>query len=189
MAIAQDGFGDARNSYAWSMAWFKGALYVGTARSAMCVENATIAYYLPTAGFYSQRAEPGRQLPADDPRGRPAGRDLALRARHGRWTRVYRSPRVPNPRAPRQLVARDIGYRGMLVRTERGGRKALYVAALSPDEFIPELRRPRPPRILRTTDGKRFRALRARPPVIHTYLGRTGRSASARSPRSAGRST
>ena len=89
----------------------------------------------------------------------------------GRWTRVYRSPRVPNPRAPGRLVARDIGYRGMLVRTERGGHKALYVAAFSPDEFIPELRRQRPPRILRTTDGERFRALRARPPVIHTYLG------------------
>ena len=169
--IARDGFGDARNSYAWSMAWFKGALYVGTARSAMCVENATIAYYLPDAGFYSEQPGPGVTCP-------PAIHQADLRAeiwryepRSGHWTRVYRSPRIPNPRAPGRLVARDIGYRGMLVHTERGGRKALYVAALSPDEFIPELRRPRPPRILRTTDGKRFRALRARPPIIHTYLG------------------
>lgn len=170
-AIAHDGFGDARNSYAWSMAWFKGALYVGTARSAICVENATIDYYLPGAGFYRQEPSPGVACP-------PAIHQADLRAEiwryepdRSRWTRVYRSPRVPNPGAPGQMVARDIGYRGMLVHTERGGRKALYVAALSPDEFIPELRRPRPPRILRTTDGKRFRPLRARPPVIHTYLG------------------
>jgi hypothetical protein len=170
-AIARDGFGDARNSYAWSMAWFKGALYVGTARSAMCVENATIAYYLPDAGQYRREPAPGVTCP-------PTIHQADLRAEiwryepgAGRWTRVYRSPRIPNPRARGRLAARDIGYRGMLVHTERGGGKALYVTALSPDEFIPELRRPSPPRILRTTDGERFRALRARPPVIHTYLG------------------
>jgi hypothetical protein len=170
-AIAQDGFGDARNSYAWSMAWFKGALYVGTARSAMCVENATIDSYLPGAGFYKPEPVPGVSCP-------PTIHEADLRAEiwrysppTGRWERVYRSPRVLNPRAPGRLVARDIGYRGMLVHSERGGRKALYVTALSPDEFIPELRRPQPPRILRTTDGRRFRALRARPPVIRTYLG------------------
>ena len=33
------------------MAWFKGRLYAGTARSAMCVEGATIAFHLPLAGF------------------------------------------------------------------------------------------------------------------------------------------
>jgi hypothetical protein len=170
-AIARDGFGDPRNSYAWSMAWFKGALYVGTARSAMCVENATIAYYLPNAGFYSREPMPGVTCP-------PTIHQADLRAEiwryepaAGRWTRVYRSPRIPNPRARGRMVARDIGYRGMVVQTERGGRKALYVAALSPDEFIPELRRPSPPRILRTTDGERFRPLRVRPPVIHTHVG------------------
>jgi hypothetical protein len=170
-AIARDGFGDARNSYAWSMAWFKGALYVGTARSAMCVENATIAYYLPDAGFYRREPVPGVACAPTIHRADLRAEIWRYEAGAGRWTRVYRSPRVPNPRARGRLVARDIGYRGMLVRTERGGRKALYVAALSPGEFIPELRRSRPPRILRSTDGERFRALRARPPVIHTYLG------------------
>jgi hypothetical protein len=169
--IAQDGFGDARNSYAWSMAWFKGALYVGTARSAMCVENATIAYYLPDAGFYNSEPLPGVSCPASIHQADLRAEIWRYEPGNGRWKRVYRSPRVPNPRAPGRLVARDIGYRGMLVRTERGGRKALYVAGLSPGEYIPELRRPRPPRLLRTTDGERFRALPARPPVIRTYLG------------------
>src|ERR671938_897318 len=43
--IADHGFGDERNSYAWSMAWFKGRLYVGTARSEFCVEAATVDFY------------------------------------------------------------------------------------------------------------------------------------------------
>ena len=30
--IASCGFGDPHNSYAWSMEWFKGRLYVGTNR-------------------------------------------------------------------------------------------------------------------------------------------------------------
>jgi hypothetical protein len=161
----------AANGYAWSMAWFKGALYVGTARSAMCVENATIAYYLPDAGFYRRQPVPGVTCPQTIHRADLRAEIWRYEPNAGRWARVYRSPRVPNPRAARRLVARDIGYRGMLVRTERGGRKALYVAALSPGEFIPEVRQPHPPRILRSTDGERFRALRARPPVIHTYLG------------------
>jgi hypothetical protein len=170
-AIARDGFGDAHNSYAWSMAWFKGALYVGTARNAMCVENATIAYYLPNAGFYRRQPVPGVNCPPTIHRADLRAEIWRYEPGASRWTRVYRSPRLPNPRARGLQVARDIGYRGMLVHTGRGGRKALYVAALSPGEYIPELRRPSPPRILRTTDGERFHALRARPPVIHTYLG------------------
>jgi hypothetical protein len=169
--IARDGFGDSRNSYAWSMTWFKGALYVGTARSAICVENATIAYYLPDAGFYRREPMPGVSCPGTIHHADLRAEIWRYEPGAGRWSRVYRSPRVRNPRSRGRLVARDIGYRGMLVHTERGGRKALYVTALSPDEYIPELKKPRPPRILRTTDGEHFRALRARPPVIHTYLG------------------
>ncbi len=171
--IARDGFGDARNSYAWSMAWFKGQLYVGTARSAMCVEAATIAYYFPAAGFYRPQLAPGISCP-------PTIHDADLRAeiwrydpRTTHWARVYRSPRgIPNPRARGKRVAGDIGYRGMVVMSERGGRRALYVGAQSAGEFLPELARPHPPRILRTTDGTVFRPLRGRPGVIRTANGR-----------------
>lgn len=170
-AIAENGFGDPRNSYAWSMAWFNGNLYVGTARSAMCVENATIDFYVPSAGYYRSHPAPGISCP-------PSIFQADLRAeiwryspQSGRWARVYRSPRLPNPRAPGRPIARDIGYRGMTVLRERGRPPALYVAALSPGEFVPELRRRHPPRILRTTDGETFRPLRARPGVIRTHLG------------------
>src|SRR5690606_26217561 len=130
-----------------------------------------IDYYLPTAGFYRPEPRPGVRCP-------PSIHQADLRAEISRydptvprWTRVYRAPRVDTPRSPGRRGARDIVFRGMPVRTERGGRRARYVAATSPDEYIPELRRPRPPRILRTTDGRRFHALRARPPVIRTHLG------------------
>jgi hypothetical protein len=169
--IAENGFGDSRNSYAWSMAWFKGDLYVGTARSAMCVERATIAFYLPNTSYYSTHPAQGVSCP-------PSINDADLRAeiwrytpRTGRWARVYRSPTVANPRARGKRVARDIGYRGMVVYKEHGGREALYVGGLTADEFIPELARRYPPRILRTTDGTHFRPLRGGPGVIHSHVG------------------
>lgn len=34
------------------MAWFKGRLYVGTGRSQVCVEKATLDFYYPGRGYY-----------------------------------------------------------------------------------------------------------------------------------------
>jgi hypothetical protein len=170
-AIAERGFGSSDNAYAWSMAWFRGRLYVGTARDPLCVEHATMDFYFPSSGLY-------RQLPARDIRCPPTIHRADLRAeiwrytpRSGRWTRVYRSPRVPNPRAPRMPIARDIGYRGMVVLKEPGRPAALYVAGLTADEFVPELRRRYPPRILRTVDGTHFRPLRGAPGVVRATAG------------------
>lgn len=169
--IAQDGFGDSQNSYAWSMAWFRGALYVGTARSALCVERATIAFYFPRGSYYNTEPLQGVACP-------PTIDDADLRAEiwryaplTGRWTRVYRSPTVPNPDARGRGVARDIGYRGMAVLKQRGRRPTLYIAGVSANEFIPGLSRRYPPRILRTTDGRHFRPLKAWSGVIHDPFG------------------
>jgi hypothetical protein len=169
--IARDGFGDAANSYAWSMAWFKGHLYVGTARSAMCVEGATFAHYLPYAGYYREDPAPGVTCP-------PSIHEADLRAeiwryapRTGRWALVHRSPTVPNPRASGRRIARDIGYRGMAVLRGRDGRAALYVGTLTAGEYVPELARRHPPRLLRSTDGATFRAVRGGPGVIQVAEG------------------
>ncbi len=169
--IARNGFGDSQNSYAWSMAWFRGALYVGTARSALCVERATIAYYLPWGSYYTTRPAPGVSCP-------PTIDDADLRAEiwrytpdNRRWTEVYRSPTVPDPQARGRRVAVDIGYRGMVVFKQPGGRSALYVAGVTADEFIPGLARRYPPRILMTTDGTHFRAVKGGPGVIHDAMG------------------
>ena len=171
--IADRGFGDPRNSFAWSMAWFKGRLYVGTARSQVCVERATLDFYYPNQGHYN--TEPNPEVTC--PRNRY---DLDLRAEiweytpgTRRWRLVLRSPAdLPNPRARGKFVARDIGFRGMQVYTEPSGKQALYVLGVTANEYIPELKTVSPPRILRTTDGRRFTPLAGGPGLINTPNGR-----------------
>jgi hypothetical protein len=170
--LVQGGFGEgSNNSYSWSMAWFKGKLYVGTARSQLCVEGATYDYYFPGQGYRTDPA-PDLHCPADR-------YDLDLRAEIWQyapttdtWTRVYQAPAdIPNPRAPGKFVARDIGYRGMTVYTEPSGRQALYVGGVTADEYIPEIGAAHPPRLLRTTDGTTFSALPAGPGFIDSPFG------------------
>jgi hypothetical protein len=169
--IADGGFGDRANSYAWSMAWFKGKLYVGTGRSQYCVERATLAFYLPSVG-YANGAGLGISCPADPFAMRLRAEIWQFDPATAGWRRVYRSPAdVPNPRAPGKRVARDIGFRGMVVHREPDGTRALYVAGVTADEYIPELARSHPPRILRSRDGESFAALRGGPGVLRTALG------------------
>ena len=56
--LAQNGFGDSNNSFAWSMGWFKGKLYVGTGRDEICVEDETTNFYYAHEGYYETNAEP-----------------------------------------------------------------------------------------------------------------------------------
>lgn len=170
--FAANGFGDSQNSYSWSMAWFKGKLYVGTARNQLCVEGATIDFYKPGTG-YKQRPAADSSCPADR-------YDLDLRAEiwqytpgSGSWLRVYQSPAdIPNPRAPGKYVARDIGFRGMVVHTEPDGTNALYIGGVTADEYIPEIADAHPPRILRTTDGATFAPVNGAATAIDTPVGR-----------------
>lgn len=165
--IASNGFGDQRNGYAWSMAWFKGKLYVGTGRSQHCVEAATLDFYYPNQGQYNPQPAPDLSCP-------PNKYDLDLRAEiwqytpsTGAWVRVYRSSAdVPNPRAAGKFVARDIGFRGMVVHND-----ALYVGGVTAGEYIPELAQSHPPRILRTGDGASFTPLNGAPAIINTASG------------------
>ena len=165
--IADNGFNTPQNDYSWSMAWFKGKLYVGTARSEQCVEEATEIFYFPTRPYlYSLTPEPGATCPANE-------YDLILSAQIWQytpatqvWRLVFESPQnIPNPRAPGKFVARDIGFRGMVVYQGQ-----LYVGDVTPDEYIPELAGADPPRILRTSDGTTFTSFDA-PSTIHTFLG------------------
>jgi hypothetical protein len=155
--LAQRGFGDRQNGYAWAMAWFKGKLYVGTGRNVYCVESFTTEYYFPVADAYRSRPLPNVRC-AKNPW------SLDLRAEiwqytpwTGRWRRVYRSPRdIPNPRARGRFLARDIAFRGMGVARDSRGRPALFVSGVTSDEYVPELARKHPPRLLRTRDGIHF---------------------------------
>ena len=170
--IEGDGFGDARNVYSWSMARFRGKIYVGTGRSVACVENVTIDFFLRVSGRYVTNPLPGATCPPDP-------YDLDLRAeiweynlRTGRWRLAYRSPAdTPNPRAPGKFVARDIAFRGMTVFRDGRGRKRLYVGGVTADEYIPELKLEHPPRFLSTRDGRHWRATPVRRVVVRVPYG------------------
>lgn len=156
--LAQRGFGDYRNGYAWGMAWFKGKLYIGTGREVACVEAQTRAFFLPNLNQYNRNPAGNVRCPADP-------YDLKLRAEiwsydpdNGRWARVYRSPAIPNPRAKGKTIGRDIAFRGMTVEKDARGHEVLYVSGVTANEYIPELKKKYPARILHTRDGRDFDA-------------------------------
>jgi hypothetical protein len=169
---AQNGFGDPRNGYAWAMARFRGRVYVGTGRQVVCVENQTVDFFLQISNRYVTNPLPGATCPPDP-------YDMDLRAeiweytpQTGTWRRVYKSRAdVPNPRARGKFVARDIAFRGMTVFRDARGRKRLYVAGVTADEYLPELKREYPPRILSSHDGRHWRATPARDVVVRVPYG------------------
>jgi hypothetical protein len=165
--IAQDGFGERDNSYAWSMGWFKGQLYVGTGRDVLCVENETTQFFVPLEEKYTINPSLNVRCPANP-------YDLKLRAEiwqytpeTGVWKRVYRSPTLRNPAESHLRVATDIAYRSMVTFKESDGREALYAAGVSPDEYLPSLLRTHPPRILRSYDGIHWEALKLPAVTVH----------------------
>ena len=176
-AVATPGFGDAVNNSATSMQWFKGNLYVGTARATPCVTAASLANLLPVDVYPLVRGT----CPLD-----PA--DLPLAAEIWRyspasqqWDLVYRSPvdipvRFDAQKNPTKFTARDIAFPSMALVNEAGGREALYVGGMSAAEVFPgafgAMPNPPPPRILRTRDGVNWQAV---PQTPGTLLGDLGK--------------
>lgn len=163
--IAPKGFGNPDNAYAWSMVWYKERLYVGTQPQAECVQKAIFAQYSGDPTFYP----PGDlgihcpdqvedlEVPAEIWCWDPATRI---------WDMVYRSPvELPVAGAPGKFVARDIGFRDMMVYTEPDGTEALYVSGFCSRDYNRDLP---PPRILRSTDGMTFDPI---PQDPGTFLG------------------
>lgn len=165
---AQGGFGDFNNSYAWSMAWFKGKLYVGTGRDQQCVENATRDFYFPGKGYYpGDNSDINVTCPPDK-------NDLDLRAEiwqytptTNSWVRVYQSPAdIPNPDESGKFLARDMGFRGMVVYNNQ-----LYVGDNTPDEMYPAIAALNPPRILRSADGVNWTPVNGSPGPVNNPFG------------------
>ncbi len=127
--IAEQGFGDRQNTKAWSMAWWKDHLYVGTARAHLCMNWAGLSlvrdrWEYPPRSF----VDPGGTDPDLDCT--PDFRDLPLQAeiwryspRTNEWTRVFQSELIQNPADPTRETARDIGIRNLdpLRRSGRNG--------------------------------------------------------------------
>ena len=195
--IAQNGFGDHNNTFAWSMGWFKGKLYVGTGRDEACVELETESFFFPNSHAYTANPQPNVHCPADP-------YDLSLRAEiwqytppstsgttttttttksgsttttktttagtppsGGTWVRVYQSPLVKNPRAKGKMVARDLAYRGMVSWRNPQGQRALFAAGVTPDEYITPLLRSHPPVLMRSFDGVHWQALQLPYVTVH----------------------
>lgn len=153
------GFGDSHNTWAWSMAWFKGKLYVGTNRDWRCVEAQVWHRGVGFPPYPPVPNDPNPPCPLDFA-------DMPLAAQIWQWTpgtntwaKVYTSPiDVPNPETPGKFVPRDIGYRGMAVFNEPDGTEALYVGGMSAKPlFGLTIGANMPPqRLLRSTDGVAF---------------------------------
>jgi pimeloyl-ACP methyl ester carboxylesterase len=171
--------GNDGNSFAWSSAWFKGQLYIGTGREVRCVSV--------EAGDVQQGLKnyppPDGSCPKDP-------KDLQLQAeiwaynpQAHTWTRVYQSPAdVPlgaDSSGNQVFAAEDIGYRGMTVFTEPDGTQALYVGGVTAGEIYgtvpPYTFQTFPaPHLLRSTDGVTFAPI---PQHAGTFLGNISSSA------------
>jgi hypothetical protein len=169
--IAQNGFGDHNNSWAWSMDWFKGKLYVGTGRDELCLEGATLQYYYPLLDEYVLNPGPNVHCPTNE-------YDLDLRAeiwqyapKTDTWKMVYRAPTIRNPNDPSLPVARDVAYRDMIVLKNSKGQQALFADAVTPDEYIPKLRRTHPPVLMRSFDGVHWQVVHMPAVMVHFPTG------------------
>ena len=171
--IATGGFGDAGNTFTWSMEWFKGKLYVGTGREVNCVTLLTSDVQNGTHLY-----PPLNGVCPTDPRLIPLAAQIwqYTPATHA-WQMVFQSPEdIPmgtDSSGNQIMTAHDIGYRGMCVFTEPDGTQALYVGAVTSAEIYGNtppytFQNYPPPRILRTTDGVNWTPLPQNP---GTFLG------------------
>jgi nucleoside-diphosphate-sugar epimerase len=144
--IAANGFGDPQNSYAYSMAYFRDHVYVGTLRNA-----------LPLLKLF-----PPRDAPSLDPwpvKTVDRVEELDMQAQIWRWSpssaqweKVLTAPMITGSSG--QEAPRDLGYRGMVVfQGLSDAAPALYVSAVS------TVLRGTAARILRSEDGMSFTAV------------------------------
>jgi hypothetical protein len=168
---APQGFGDRENTWAWSMAWFKGKLYVGANRAHRCVEARIWHRGVPLI-------VPATPVPNDIDCPPTLPQLLPhLRAEIWEWTpetnqwkRVYQSPlSVTNPENKQpNTVPADIGFRGMTVFKEADGTEALYVGGVSAKPLFGRLigANMPPQRLLRSTDGAVFSPVSQNPGTV-----------------------
>jgi len=160
--VATGGFGDLHNTWAWSMAWFKNKLYVGTGREVNCVTAAEAFVTLGLPGLY----------PPSIGDCTPDFHHLPLQAEiwqydpsTGIWARVFQSPNsltTTDNQGKTVATGRDIGFRDMAVVTEPRGVTALYALGVTSGQIFTDstnFQTWAPPRILRSTDGITWRPI------------------------------
>lgn len=144
--IAKGGLGDGHNSFAHSMAWFRGRLFLGTTRSNLCMLRVQSSYVdtpltvwpvdCPTTVDDLYKLDRRSQIWAYDPA-------------EDSWEMVFRAPMIEGRDG--SLVPRDIGYRSMAVHDGPEG-PALYVSTWAPGKAPGGL-------LMRTLDGRNFEVI------------------------------
>lgn len=138
--VSVNGFGDPWNSYAHSMAWFKGYLYVGTTRANLCMIKANdppeLSHWPVKCPIDLYSLDRRAQIWRCDPR-------------TNHWQQVFVSPLVLG--VDGKLVPRDIGYRSMAVFKDGNDPDfSLYVSSWSPAKAGSR------PTIMRSINGGQF---------------------------------
>lgn len=137
--IAASGFGDPLNSFAHTMTWFRGRLYVGTTRANLCLLRVHLPLQLDCWPVKCPDDVYALDLRAQIWRYDPQERQC---------TRAHISPLIVGRTG--QTVPREIGYRGIaVVQGESDQEPTLYVATWAPSRGLGPL-------ILRSTDGEEF---------------------------------
>lgn len=144
--ICDNGFGDAHNSFAHSMAWFKGHLYVGTTRSNFqMIKIQTTFRDLPLPMWPVEGPDDAEGLYRELDRRSQIWR---YDPKAGGWEQVFRAPLVMG--LTDEEVARETGYRAMLVfQGASDPDPALYVASWAVSRSPGAL-------LLRSLDGREY---------------------------------
>lgn len=122
--VAANGLGDPQNSYAFSMHWYEGELFVGTVRNMLAMINFAPPPHPTRLNPWPVRAP--RNLYELDLR----AQIWNYRPEQDAWSTLYVSPEIS--RADAEPGPRDIGYRHMTVfQSPRDRAPALYVSSAS----------------------------------------------------------
>lgn len=159
--VGDIGFGDPANGYAWSMAEFKGKVYIGTNHNFLCLLQSGVG----SSGNGKNPRIPGEcgdDLLSMDFRGRIYEYDPIT----GRITLVHIAPTVTAllSDGTTAQVPSSAGYRTMAVYRDPDGTEALYVGGFGSTALpLPRAR------ILRTTDGRHFTEVALELPGTEPY--------------------
>lgn len=143
--ISENGFGDGNNAYAYSHAWFKNHLYIGTGRANLCL----LKFAMPFVKIDMWPVDcPHRNYTPEFERTAARGEIWRYCPITMEWERVFQSPMLMGEDGVE--FSRDLGYRAMAVfQGESDSEPTLYVATWSRS-------RSAGPEILRSEDGKTF---------------------------------
>lgn len=151
--VALTGFGDARNSYTWSMTYFRDHVYVGTNRNVMAVghmrgvtSTTLIKFPVPVPPMPEEREKIMRMLALCQ-----FGQIWRYHLPTKVWQRVYRPPLTQGIGG--RLVPLALGFRNMSIFQGRNDpAPAIYTIPVSGSLAVA-------PIVLRSYDGENFEVL------------------------------